>query len=293
MTDFTKGTLSAIVSSASFGLIPLFTVPVLAAGMDIPNTLLYRYCIGCMAMLVVLAFQRENMHLRFGDAMRIAMLALIYVISSISLFMGYRYMPSGIATTLLFSYPVWTEILMMVFYHERLTPHVAVAIALAVGGVFLLSGFGQAGAIKSVVGIGWEMLSGLSYAAYMVLFPHMRVHNLPSLKVTFYVFFFGMLFLLAYVLFTEGGLQPITSGDMCLNLVLLGLLPTALSNVYIIKALKLISSTMVAVFGAFEPLTAMTIGILCMGEPLTVPVVAGFVLIIAAVMTLVLRRQKT
>ena len=76
---------------------------------------------------------------------------------------------------------------------------------------------------------------------------------------------------------------------MLLNLVLLGLIPTALSNITLILALKRIGSTLSAILGALEPLTAMCIGVLWLCEPFTLLTAAGAVAIIASVMLLVLR----
>jgi drug/metabolite transporter (DMT)-like permease len=55
-------------------------------------------------------------------------------------------------------------------------------------------------------------------------------------------------------------------------------------------SLKRISSTMVAILGAFEPLTAMAIGIIVFGEPLTISVTAGFAMIISAVILLIIKK---
>lgn len=49
---------------------------------------------------------------------------------------------------------------------------------------------------------------------------------------------------------------------------------------------------MVSVLGAFEPLTAMSVGILVFGEPLTINVGVGFLLVIAAVILLILTSGK-
>ena len=102
-----------------------------------------------------------------------------------------------------------------------------------------------------------------------------------------------MLILALYGTFTRGRIDPIDTYSQLINLFLLGLVPTAISNVTLIISLKQISSTMAAVLGVFEPMTAMCVGILLFGEPLTLPVVVGFVLIIAAVLILVLSKHKT
>ena len=127
----------------------------------------------------------------WGDGLRIMFLALMYAISAVCLFGSYEYMPGGVATTLLFSYPVWTEILLILFFHERLTLRISLAIVLATAGVFFLGGIGQTEGIKSSMGVILAMSSGLLYAIYMVIFPHMRVSKLPALKVNLLYLLYG------------------------------------------------------------------------------------------------------
>lgn len=120
MSATIKGFLNASISGITFGLIPLFAIPVLSTGMHSTSVLIYRYAFGCLAMLGMLMFHRTRMWLAFGDFLRILFLSLMYSASSITLIEGYNYMASGIATTLLFSYPVWTCLLSVVFLHEQL-----------------------------------------------------------------------------------------------------------------------------------------------------------------------------
>lgn len=294
MSTTIKGFLNASISGIAFGLIPLFAIPVLATGMHSTSVLIYRYAFGCLAMLGMLMFHRTRMWLAFGDFLRILLLSAMYAVSSIALIEGYNYMASGIATTLLFSYPVWTLLLSVVFLHERLSLTTAVAIGIAVAGVFFLSGILDGnGNMEGLTGLFLLLLSGFLYAVYMVIFPRMRIRQMPSLKLTFYIFFFAMLILTLYATFTRGRIDPIDTRSQLVNLFLLGLVPTAISNVTLIVALKQISSTMAAVLGAFEPMTAMCVGILLFGEPLTLPIVIGFVLIITSVLILVLSKRKT
>lgn len=294
MSTTVKGFLNASISGIAFGLIPLFAIPVLATGMHSTSVLIYRYAFGCLAMLGMLMFHRTRMWLAFGDFLRILLLSAMYAVSSIALIEGYNYMASGIATTLLFSYPVWTLLLSVVFLHERLSLTTAVAIGIAVAGVFFLSGILDGnGSMEGLTGLFLLLLSGFLYAVYMVVFPRMRIRKIPSLKLTFYIFFFAMLILTLYATFTRGRIDPIDTRSQFVNLFLLGVVPTAVSNVTLIVALKQISSTLAAVLGAFEPMTAMCVGILLFGEPLTLPIVIGFVLIITSVFILVLSKRKT
>ena len=287
-----KGYGYASVSAITFGTIPLFSIPVMEAGMQLPSVLIYRFAFGCLFMIAVLLWRKQSLHISWGDGLRIMFLALIYAISAVCLFGSYEYMPGGVATTLLFSYPVWTEILLILFFHERLTLRISLAIVLATAGVFFLGGIGQTEGIKSSMGVILAMSSGLLYAIYMVIFPHMRVSKLPALKVNFYIFFMAMLLLILYSNFTTGGIDRISDGSSLLSLILLGLVPTTVSNVTLVRSLTLIDSASVAILGAFEPLTAMAIGITLMGEPLTITVVIGLILIITSVLILITKGRR-
>lgn len=254
--------------------------------------LVYRFAFAGLIMLVILMCQRQSLHLRFGESLRLMLLSVVYTGSAVFLIEGYRYLSSGIATVIMFSYPVWTALLMMIFRGEKASGTTFLAIALAVAGVCFLSGIENGAGNISVLGICLELLSGLSYAIYMVAYPTMNIRAIPTIKVNFYIFFFTMLLLMLYATFTSGGLAAIHTGGTLLNLFLLGLLPTVVSNITLILALKSIGSTLVAILGAFEPLTAMCIGIAVFGEPFTTSIAIGFVLILAAVVLLILKKSS-
>lgn len=258
-----------------------------------PSTavLVYRFAFACLIMLIVLMYQRQSLHLHFGESLRLMLLSVVYTGSAVFLIEGYRYLSSGIATVIMFSYPAWTALLMMIFRGEKASVTTFSAIGLAVAGVCFLSGIENGVGNISVLGICLELLSGLSYAIYMVAYPTMNIRTIPTIKVNFYIFFFTMLLLMLYAIFTSGGLPAIHTGMTLLNLFLLGLLPTVVSNITLILALKNIGSTLVAILGAFEPLTAMCIGITVFGEPFTTSIGIGFVLILIAVVLLVLKKS--
>ena len=135
----------------------------------------------------------------------------------------------------------------------------------------------------SALGLFWGLLSGLSYALYLIFVPRLRLKRIPSLKLTFYVFFIGMLILAAYAILKEGNIEIVTNPTCWTNLILLGLIPTALSNICVTMSLRLVDSTIVAILGAFEPLTAMVIGIVILGDSWSIMSLGGTFLILLAV----------
>ena len=289
----TKGFINAMISSCSFGLIPLFSVPVMEAGMETPSLLIYRFLFGATFILLGMAYMKTSLKITFGQFWRILILALSNDVTALTMVYGYNFMPSGAACTIQFSYPIFTCLLMMIFFHEKLTLRTAIAIVLAVMGVAALSGIDMSGCDSSLwIGVGLELFAGFSYAIYLVLVPVLNVGKMDCLKLTFYVFLMGSVLLLCFTPFTPTGIQPINSWKIGGTLLLLGLVPTAVSNFTLIVGLKNIGSTLTSILGALEPLTAMAVGVLVFTEPFNFITMFGLVCIVVAVLVLVMKDMK-
>ena len=291
MSDKTKGFIQAMISSCTFGMIPLFSLPCLNAGMDTLTVVAHRYGLASIAMLVIMAFTHQNFKITVREAVSVFVLALFNNLGAYTLIYGYQFMDTGAATTLQFSYPVFTCIIMVVCFNEKLTSRTAIAILLAVLGVACLSGYTPGEGRTTLLGVGIELLAGFVYAVYLVLVPILKVRSMNSSKLTFFVFLFSTFQLLA-VSPLAGGIEITTEPSLLVSLLLLGIIPTAVSNYTLILGLKKIGSTTTAILGALEPLTAMIIGIFVFGEKMTTLIALGFVAIVTSVIILILHRPN-
>ena len=197
-------------------------------------------------------------------------------------------MPSGIATTIHFMYPVITTLVMMLLFHEKNSLSRTLAILMAIAGVYALSYTDSQGE-TNLVGIIIVLLSAVGYALYLVTVGQRKNKELKGLRLTFYVFFFSTLMLITGML-TTGSLHSIPDIPTFGNLLLLAIIPTIVSNLTLIEAIKYIGATQTSVLGAMEPVTAVIVGITVFGEAFTLPIVIGIVLIIAAVTIIILKR---
>lgn len=280
-----------MVSSCTFGMIPLFSLPAIHTGMATASVVFYRFGLGSVFMLILMLLQKGNLTVTLAQFARLSVLAVLNIASAVFLIEGFNHLPSGVATTLQFSYPIFTALIMMAFFHEKSCVKVWIAIALAVGGVAMLSGFGRDDNNLSMLGIIIELVAGLSYAMYLVAVPTLKLNGMDSSKLTFYVFIISTAMVLCYDL-PAGQLQAPADGGVWLSLLMLGLITTALSNYSLVVALRLIGSTITAILGALEPLTAMIFGITIYDEPLTLSIGIGFAMIVAAVIIIVLKDRK-
>ncbi len=292
MNSQLRGVVNGIISGVSFGMIPLFSIPVIAAGMDNVSILVYRFLFGSAAMLAILLLRKTNMRVSLSELLRIVLLAIFYITTALATLECYKFLSSGIATALVYTDPIWCALIGLAFLGDKFSIKLTSSILLASLGVMMMTGVFSGDGTFSMIGLLLGLASGLAYGIYLILVPRLKVKHIASLKLTFYVFFTGMWLLIAYSLMTNGGVEEVPDSSCWLDLALLGLIPTAISNICVTVSLKLIDSTIVAILGAFEPLTAMVVGVVILGEPLGFIGVVGGMLILVAVAILTINPQK-
>ena len=154
------GFFLGLFSSATFGLIPLFTLPLLHAGVTAETALFYRFLIATLTLGGLLAARGERFRARGVDLCKLAGMSVMYMLAALLFFWAFSYLPSGVAATLQFLYPVMVMLIMVVFFHERFSWTIALSIILAVSGVALLSGGpGDDGKSISLPGVGMMPVS--------------------------------------------------------------------------------------------------------------------------------------
>lgn len=291
MSPSARGYFFAILSAVAYGTNPIFALPLYHDGMDVNSVLLLRYAIGVLAMFLMLAFRDRKSLLihHFKDIGSLAVMGVLMVLSSLTLFASYDYLSAGIASTLLFFYPVMVSLIMAFLYKERLGWRKILCLVIAFIGVATLSK-GDDGTGISWWGFNLVMLSSLSYSLYLVYINRGPMRHLSSSVVTFYVLVVGFLVLAlnsalaGEVTFPEHSLS-------WLNILGLGILPTVVSLWCTSQAISLIGSTQTAIFGAMEPLTAVVLGIVILGETLTLMPAIGMTLIFVSVTLLIIQKK--
>ena len=281
MNAKTKGYILGAVAAATYGMNPLFALPLYENGMDTDSVLLFRYLFALPLLGIMLKARGRDFRLQRREILPLIVLGLLVAVSSLTLFQSYHYMDAGIASTILFLYPVMVAVIMAAFFHERITAATVVSILLACTGIGLLYKGGD-GATLSLIGVGLVFISSLSYAIYIVGVNRSSLRDLSTEKLTFYVLLFG---LSIYLVRLRGGvdLQPVPTPLLWINAVSLALFPTIVSLVTMAGAIRRIGSTPTAILGALEPVTALFFGVLVFGERLTPRILTGVALILAAV----------
>lgn len=284
------GYLAGILSGITYGMNPLFGVPVLNKGLDVNSLLFYRYGMAVLLMLVFMLVAGKQLRISWKQFGLMIIVGTLFTLCSITLFISYKFIPSGIATSVLYVYPIMVAVIMM-FFGQRPSWQTWISIFAGVAGAVLLSLNGEGGLIDWR-GIVLVVLSGLCYTLFIIIVIQSKeVKSLPNLTLTFYCFLIGTIVLF---FFTKCGMElnKMPDASCWLNVVGLAILPTALATITLASATKRIGATKTSVMGILEPLTAIFVGVAVFHEPFTLNVAFGVVLILFSILFMIFTTEK-
>lgn len=276
-----KGYALAALAATAYGTNPAFAIPLYEQGMNPNSVLFFRYLFGIPLIALVMAARGVPFRLSREEIGPTAILGILMAFSSLALFESYKYINSGIASTLLFVYPVMVAVMMIFFFHEKMRMSVVLCLVImSVGLILLMKPQGEI--TLSPFGCLLVMVSALTYALYIIFVNVSKVIKaIPTSKLLFYVLACGSAVYLAMIPLGNELTMP-TKESGWLNLTALAVIPTLLSLTCTTKAIQLIGSTPTAILGALEPVSAVLLSVTVLGQSLTPRDIAGGILIIIA-----------
>lgn len=275
------GTLCGIAAAICYGTNPLGALKLYGEGMTTPSVLFYRFGLAWVIIALVMLIRREQVKVTWREFGVLTLLGLLFSVSSLTLYLSFHHMAAGVASTILFTYPVMTAVIMALFFREKVSVPTVASILLSMVGVAFLCWDGNGGAL-SVVGVVLVLLSALSYALYIIVVDRGKL-NMSSFKINFYVLFYCALSMLLFSFFSGTPIQLPPMPVSWFYVAWLALVPAIFALVLMVYAAKNVGSTTTAILGALEPLTAVVIGVAVFSEDFTARLALGIVLILAAV----------
>ena len=282
-----KGVIYAVISSTTFGLIPLFTVPLLQGGVSSQTLLFYRFLFATLMMIAVVWIKKIDMKLGFNQLRVVFGLSMLYALTAILLIESYKDIPSGIATTIHFLYPLAVTLIMSWFYGEQTSTITYIALSVSIIGVLLLA-WGSHDGGNFRIGVLLALGTVVTYASYIVGVMKSRASKIDSIILTLYVLLVCTMLFFLYAM-TTSGIEPIHGYIEWRDLIMVALLCTVISDYTLVLAIKKIGSTMTSILGSMEPMTAVVVGVVYFGERFDMVSIAGVILIIIAVVMVIVQ----
>lgn len=286
------GYVAGIITGVTYGLNPLFAKPLLSIGVSVDTMLACRYLIAVFILGVWLVFRKESLKVNKAQMWRLCILGFLFAMSSMLLFLSYNYIPAGLATTIVFLYPVIVA-LIMVLLKVYPTWQVWLSILMTFVGVVILSR-PSGNMTLNITGLSLAAGSAIAYALYLIVVNRSRrLRTVTSLVLTFYALLIGSVVFLIHSAISGGEFMAGLDGWYCwMNLICLAVFPTLVSLLTLAMATRIIGPTKTSVLGVFEPVTAIAVGTIFFGESLTLNIIIGVIITLVAVTFMVMTGKK-
>lgn len=283
---------AGIITGVSYGLNPLFALPLIKEGASIESILFFRYIISVLLLGAFLFLNKQSFRINLKQARILFVLGLLYTSSSIFLFEAFKYIASGLATALVFLDPVLVAII-MVFLKVIPSWPVWLSIFLTFAGVVIMTQSDSTQTI-SPFGVFLSLVSALVYAMFIVIINRSKtIRNISNSLLTFYTLSVGSVVFFIKLMISDAEITAGLEKDMAwLNLVGLAILPTIVSTATLAVATRNIGATKASVLGVFEPITAILIGAFVFREPITTNIIVGILISIAAVIFMIAKTKR-
>jgi drug/metabolite transporter (DMT)-like permease len=283
---------AGIITGITYGLNPLFGIPLMNKGIAVDSILFFRYGIAVLILGAILLFNKHSFKIDLKQGGVLLTLGVLYAMSSIFLFEAYKYIPSGLATTLIFLYPVLVALIMTFL---RVVPSwpVWLAIIATFIGVIIMTQSNSSQEIDSI-GVLLSLGSALVYSLFIVIINRSKaISDISNSLLTFYALSVGAAIFFVRTAISGGDIMAGIDSNMdWLNLVGLAILPTIVSTATLAMATRNIGATKASVLGVFEPITAILVGTLVFGEALTSNIIIGILIAIVAVTFMIVSTKR-
>jgi drug/metabolite transporter (DMT)-like permease len=283
-----KGLLCAMASAVTFGLIPLFSLPLIKGGLGFNSILTNRFLIAAVLMTAFMFAKKQTFVIRRTEFLFLVLLSLLYDGSAYFLFWSYKFLSSGVSTSIQMVYPVFVMMIMTAVFKERKTVSMVAAVVFAVSGVALFS-YGEYHNGANLAGVALSLAGSLCYAVYIVVINTSLLKFMDNLKLNMYVILLSGLFFL-FIGGLGGVLQAPGGFKACACIFMLALFATVVPNITLVVGIKKVGSIITSIMGAFSPVTAVLVGIFVFGESFTPAIAAGLSFVFASVFIIIFAR---
>lgn len=273
------GVVLALVSAASFGVMPVLAKVVYDDGAEPIAVLAVRFALAAAVLLALARVRREALPRGRTAGALVALGAVGYVGMSLCYFFALERISAGLTALLLYFYPALVVVLGAVLLRRRPRPVVLAIVGIATVGTILTIGPVQGGQTTGILlGLG----SALVYATYILL--SSRVHGVTPIASAATVLAAGAVVMCALALLTRPAFPSQAGAWLALGGV--ALVGGVLAVTTFFAALALIGPADTSVVSTVEPVVSIAVAGVVLGERLGPVQVAGGVVVLLAVTAL-------
>ena len=279
-----KGILLVIASALLYGFAPVLCSMTYQYGNN-PITLTFFRSFFVVILLGVLMIKNKiPFRCEKGELIRIVGVALFgSIMTTLLLNSSYLYIGVGTATTQHFLYPLFVTLICHFVYHDSLSKKHLMALGICLCGVLLFLDFKDLSKMK---GILMALISGMTFAIYLVGIDKLKLSKMNSMKLSFY-FALTVSVVLGVFGFTTGQIvlnQPAISYVLMFGVAIMA---QWLAVVFLQQGISVLGSSLARLFSMIVPVSCLVFGALLLNETVVIAQAIGCVLILGGVLILI------
>lgn len=278
MKESVQAKLMLSAAMVIFGTLGVFTRNI---GVTSGELALYRAVLASVLIGLYLVFIKKG-RLNLKNAGRELPLLLASGIAMginwILLFQAYRYTTISAATLSYYFAPVIVTVASPLLFHERLTAKQIICFVMSTLGLVLIIGTGGGEETAGITGILFGLGAAVFYAAVILL--NKFIKNVAGIQRTILQMLAAVVTLLPYVALSSGFNLNLLDSTGWACLLTVGLFHTGITYCLYFSALKDLTGQEAAILSYIDPLVAVIISVLLLGEPMTLMQLIGGALIL-------------
>lgn len=280
MEDETVGIVLVLISAIGFGTLGIFGMLAAGEGVSIPTVLALRFGLATVVVWTVLRL-RGRFRVLTGRALAIALAlgGIGYATQSGLYFFGLEFMTAGMVAIVLYTYPAFVVCIVAITNPSRVTRRLVIALGLSVSGVALITGADPVGVDPR--GIVIVLGAALAYSLYIVVSQQALVTTdaeiltafvLPAAAGSFVAFGIG----------TDTLMMP-GSVSAWGVIVAIAIFATVVPVLTFFAGIAKIGASRASIISTAEPVVTVALGVLVLGESITIVTIVGGTLVITGV----------
>ncbi len=274
-----RGRVYALGAGTCYGTLGIFSKLFYEHGGTNFMLLVLRFC-GGWALFAAIMLARRPGWPPWRDALLAMILGAGQLAATFCMFVGFEHASPGLVVVLFYIYPLLVTVAARVVFGEQLGRLRAAILGFGVIGIILTAGVPKS---ATVVGIACGLSAGVFATVYILGSRHVMSRSLDPVQYTTLAYTgsaAGML--IAYLIHGGSSLSPPAMTYAALVVIASTVVPALL----LYSAIRMIGAGPAARLATMEPLTAVVLSFLVLGESLSVEQIAGTGLVLVSVVLL-------
>lgn len=286
-----KGILAVVCASIAYGLLPIVSKFALSFGLNSASLVVYRCLFAFLFSFGFCLFKHLPSRITKRQIFSLLLFGICgFGLTAFLLTLSYTVLPAGLASMFHFSYPALVAVCMAVLYREKISGAKWGAILLSLFGLVLMSYSSLQNGI-SLPGMALALLSGVTYAIYIIAVKRSSLSTLHPLVLTKYVTLLNAVTFFLQATFTHE-MQFIPNVKALFSILTVALLCTVIPLALLAYGIRSIGSTNASVLNMLEPLVSLFLGVVIFREHMSTVSWIGCALVLCSVLFLTWTQQR-